>query len=314
MGTVYKIATKTKLIPIAQADIDRNQFRKDHAITIEIVGPEEFVSVDLGDDDIEEAFLLLSRSEGSYADVLPECIIGSLSFPRKDNLDDDPIHFGFYINSERLIFIDPTDVCKTTLESLKDLSLLPIISPLRVLFEFMKEFVKDDVLFLNGLEEKLDDLEDEIMAHKHKEVSEKLLFIRRVLMNYDRLYQQLTDFANTISRDEYLMFTKEDRRLFRLFEQRTDRLFQRSQYLKEYSMQLHELYQMQIDAQQNKTIQWLTVVTTLVVPLTFLTSWYGMNFHNMPELDWEYGYIVIIAISIILIIAELIFFKKRKWL
>lgn len=314
MSTLYTIASKKGLTQISPEDIDREQFRKDHAITVEIYTPEEFASVDLGDDDMEEALLLLSHSKGSYANVLPECIIGSLSFPRKDNLDEDFFYFGFYVNPERLIFIDPTDACKNALESLRDLVLLPLISPLRILFEFAKEFITDDALFLNELEEKLGNLEDEIIAHNHKSISEKLLLTRRILMNYDRLYQQLTDFANIISKDEYLVFSKDDRRLFRLFEQRAERLFQRSQYLKEYSMQLHELYQMQIGAQQNKTIQWLTVVTTLVVPLTLLTSWYGMNFRYMPELEWEFGYIVVIALSILLVIVELIFFKKRKWL
>ena len=62
---------------------------------------------------------------------------------------------------------------------------------------------------------------------------------------------------------------------------------------------------------QNKVMQLLTVVTTIFMPLTLLTGWYGMNFDRMPELHWEFGYAVVIGISVILVIVEIWYFKKR---
>ena len=50
------------------------------------------------------------------------------------------------------------------------------------------------------------------------------------------------------------------------------------------------------------------------MPLTLITGWYGMNFKNMPEIDWEYGYIGVIGFSLLLIIVEYIIFKKKKWM
>ena len=57
----------------------------------------------------------------------------------------------------------------------------------------------------------------------------------------------------------------------------------------------------------------LTVVTTLFLPLTLFTGWYGMNFADMPELHWRYGYPVVIAAAVILVILEIIYFKKKKF-
>ena len=63
---------------------------------------------------------------------------------------------------------------------------------------------------------------------------------------------------------------------------RTERLHNHVHLLRENILRLRELYQSQQDAQQNKIMCILTVVTTLFLPLTLLTGWYGMNFVNMP--------------------------------
>ena len=50
------------------------------------------------------------------------------------------------------------------------------------------------------------------------------------------------------------------------------------------------------------------------MPRTLIVGWYGMNFRYMPELNWEWGYPVVIAASIVIVIGSLLFFKKKKWL
>ncbi len=58
----------------------------------------------------------------------------------------------------------------------------------------------------------------------------------------------------------------------------------------------------------------LTVVTSIFMPLTLIAGWYGMNFRYMPELEWRYSYPVVIAISIVIVVVCLIWFKRKKWL
>ena len=78
-------------------------------------------------------------------------------------------------------------------------------------------------------------------------------------------------------------------------------------------MQLREMYQSQIDIHQNKVMQFLTVVTTIFMPLTLIAGWYGMNFANMPELNTKYGYGIIILVSILVTGIEIWYFKIKKW-
>lgn len=63
----------------------------------------------------------------------------------------------------------------------------------------------------------------------------------------------------------------------------------------------------------NQIIKVLTIVSTIFIPLTFIAGIYGMNFTNMPELHWKYGYYGILLIMILLFGGMLLYFKKKKW-
>jgi magnesium transporter len=75
-----------------------------------------------------------------------------------------------------------------------------------------------------------------------------------------------------------------------------------------------DLYFSIISSKTNDVIKFLTVLSALFLPATFIVGFYGMNFARMPELDWRYGYPFAIALIVVVIIALLIFFKKRDWI
>ncbi len=84
--------------------------------------------------------------------------------------------------------------------------------------------------------------------------------------------------------------------------------------LREYLIQIRELYQSRTAEQQNRIMTMLTVITTVFLPLTLIAGWYGMNFPNMPELHWRYGYAVVIGLSVLIVTLEILYFKKKKML
>jgi len=63
----------------------------------------------------------------------------------------------------------------------------------------------------------------------------------------------------------------------------------------------------------NQVMKTLTIVSTIFIPLTFLTGIYGMNFHNMPEIQWKYGYAALWLLIILIFTAMVIYLKKLKW-
>ena len=63
----------------------------------------------------------------------------------------------------------------------------------------------------------------------------------------------------------------------------------------------------------NQVMKTLTIVATIFIPLTFIAGIYGMNFSNMPELNWKWGYLGVWFIIVVVFMGMLIFFKRKKW-
>ena len=75
-----------------------------------------------------------------------------------------------------------------------------------------------------------------------------------------------------------------------------------------------DVYLSSISNKMNEVMKVLTIIATIFIPLTFIAGVYGMNFENMPELKWPWGYPVVWIIMLVLGIIMVIYFKRKKWL
>jgi magnesium transporter len=73
-------------------------------------------------------------------------------------------------------------------------------------------------------------------------------------------------------------------------------------------------YLSSVSNRMNEVMKVLTIIATIFIPLTFITGIYGMNFVNMPELEWRYGYSIILIVMAVIGISLIVYFKRRRWL
>ncbi len=95
---------------------------------------------------------------------------------------------------------------------------------------------------------------------------------------------------------------------------RVERYSSNISYLSGYITNVKDSYTSKMDLSMNNTMKVLTVVTTIFTPITIITGWYGMNFENMPELKWNFGYIYVMGISLCSVILVYLLFRRfDRW-
>ena len=183
----------------------------------------------------------------------------------------------------------------------------------QMIYDILNDLIRDDLSVLEGLESRITLLEENVLNDALADFNRKLTLLRRELLYLHSYYEELVGIGEELQENEAAVFEPKRLKLFKLFTERAARLSSNAQTLREYSMQVREVYQAQVDIQQNRVMKVLAVVTTLFSPLALIVGWYGMNFTGMPELRWPMGYPMVIMLSIAVVVACLIFFRRKKF-
>ena len=168
-------------------------------------------------------------------------------------------------------------------------------------------------MYLQEYADRLQVIEDKIAFNFNSQINNEIILLRKELLILNSYYNQLGDMIDILSDNESDFLNDYEGHLFSMQAHRIDRLDNQLNALKDYSLQIKEMYQNKIDTHQNKIMTVLTVATTIFFPLSIITGWYGMNFKNMPELNNPYGYIIVIGASILVVIIEMLILKKKKF-
>jgi len=169
---------------------------------------------------------------------------------------------------------------------------------------------------VDGLEDRLEIIEDQIFAEDvdEKEIQTHLYFARRTLNRIAKLSVQTNDVVNKT----YNNFSLDTRRNLKYefidLKEHLSYLIHESKSYLDRTGYLQNLLMGFLSNRMNQAMQRLAAISLIFLPLTFIVGNYGMNFKNMPELDWKYGYFIIWSVNIA--VAWLIFrwLKKQKWI
>lgn len=164
----------------------------------------------------------------------------------------------------------------------------------------------------HSIELEVTELENALLTTKKRDCVREIIGLRRRMMALKRFYEQLLAALDEMEENENDMYDEHAMRYFHLYSTRVDRLYHSALNLRDYVTQVRESYETEMDISLNKVMKIFTVVTSIFLPLTLIVGWYGMNL-QMPEFSWPHMYTVVILISIAVVVAEIIYFKKNKW-
>ena len=295
-------------------EVDRKELKKSGKQFVAVLSFEEWKekkdSFEMGIDiepDLSEIFL--TKAEVNY-----DSLTGSFAIPDRKNPSGDDLKFAFVLDEKGVVFIDDNDTALNIIKGVQRTKKWKLPSLERFLYDFLDQIIKDDLRLMENYENELDSMEQSIIDGEENLPSGRLNDIRSDIRYLRIHYEQLMDLAAEFEENENGFFKIENLRYFRLFINRAERPHEQSMSLRDYTMQLRDLYKAHLDLKQNRIMTVLTVVTTIFMPLTLIVGWYGMNFRYMPELDSHWGYPITIVVSVVIVVVSLLFFKKKKWL
>ncbi len=254
----------------------------------------------------------LQHRSACKLEAFSDCTQGIIRIPKRSSGKLAEIQFGFYLDDERLLLIEDTGFLLPFLKSLERAPLGPC-SLTALVLALLESLIEEDSLELEQLEDKMAVMEEGLLNRIPDAFHATVIAYRRELSSLRAFYEQMMNLGEQMQTTCHEL---DERELssWKLFVSRCDRLHSHVEMLKEYLLQIRELYQSQIELQQNKVMTFLTVVTTIFMPLTLIAGWFGMNFPDMLMFRWKYGYLFVILLSITLVVAEYFYFRRKKML
>jgi magnesium transporter len=167
---------------------------------------------------------------------------------------------------------------------------------------------------MNRLSAMVDGIEDELLAAgaASDEVLDSLFHLKHELSALRRLAVPLRDVVGILMRPTIRLIPEESRMYYDDVRDHLIRVIDMIDTMRDYLSGTLDIYTTQQTQRINKSMQRLTAIATIFLPLTFLTGIYGMNFSYIPESNWRYGFYAILALCTFLAVGMLVYLWRKK--
>ena len=187
-----------------------------------------------------------------------------------------------------------------------------IMSLGEVIYQFMNMQINGDLKYLESFENEFTKIEERVFDDdRNDDYIHEFISVRKKLRRIKLYYEQFLNILNDIEANENGLFDKHSVKQFRILSRKTERLYTKTISLMDYISEIRTAYQAEVELSLNKTMKVLTVISVVVLPLTLIVGWYGMNF-DMPEYNSPYGYPVMVGLSILSVTISILYFRKHN--
>lgn len=196
----------------------------------------------------------------------------------------------------------------------EDIGILRERSPDYLLFLLLESILDNFFKTIENIEQQADHYGNfDIKTDPSPSNLSEIELFKRQLHLIKRTINPIKDFLTTLEREGFSFI---DKRHIKYFYELKDLCLSLIDNCDKTDLRLESSINMFFSIQghrMNQVMKTLTVVATIFIPLTFIAGIYGMNFANMPELNWEWGYFGIWLVMIGIFVFMLRYFKKKKW-
>ncbi len=166
---------------------------------------------------------------------------------------------------------------------------------------------------LEDLGEWIENLEDELLGKPSRETLAQIHQLKRDLLLLRRMLWPQREVINQLLRGDQPLIQEATRPYLRDCYDHMVQIMDLFETYRDMTAGMMDVYLSSVSNRLNEVMRVLTVIATIFIPPTFLVGVYGMNFTDMPELHWRYGYLMTWLIIVAMIGGMLLYFKRKKW-
>ena len=251
----------------------------------------------------------------SSIEVYDDYSFGIINIVNIMNAKEARDRIGIIIRRNMLLFVRIVDEDDSTLQFFND-SIQRFgqnATKEKILFGVLEKLIVEANKYLTITEAKILKMEEQIVeARIDSSLSKKIFQLRNHLSILNNYYEHLVDMGEELQNNSNDLFSGKDLRYFKVFTGRAFRLSASTKSQSDSLIHLREAHDASMNYELNRIMKVFTIVTVIFLPLTIIVGWYGMNFENMPEISWNYGYLYVILLSLLVLCGSIFFFKRKK--
>jgi magnesium transporter len=182
-----------------------------------------------------------------------------------------------------------------------------------IFFNLLDDALDRQFPVLDAFEDRIDELEDRLYSDKPVEIRE-FLSLKQNLNEHRRLATALRDAVNRLLYLDAELVRPEERAFIQEAYQLALRVIERIEINRDMLSDLLDAQQNVAANKLNQSMRTMTVISTVLMTVSLVTGWYGMNFKHMPELERANGYPLVVLVIGVLVLIEPAVFRKQGWL
>lgn len=186
-------------------------------------------------------------------------------------------------------------------------------TPTDLLYRVLDGCVDTFTMHMDGLEERLDRMERRVFRHPEQEIASTVFQLKRRLHELRKISLDAQTTVSTMKSETFPFIDSHYEVYFHDVGDHMARVLDSIELVRDRLSSVLDFQAVQRAAKMNDVMKTLAIISTIFLPLSFIVGLYGMNFHNMPELSWHYGYLYVWILLVSVASFFIVYFKWKRW-
>lgn len=181
-------------------------------------------------------------------------------------------------------------------------------------YALMDAVVDNYFLGVEHIGDCIEDLDDKVMTDPRPDSIKDIHTLKREILNLRKAVWPLREVISSIEKSDSSVLHKEVRVFWRDLYDHTIQIIDMVETFRDILGGVHDIYLSSVSNRMNDIMKFLTIISTIFIPMTFIAGVYGMNFEFIPELKWPYGYFFAWGFMLLAGLGQTAYFKRKKWI